>query len=144
MSEFLKSAKKARIIMPYMYGSNKNNNAIIKFMEGAKRSWPKEPYNVRYYNWYNSNKVKNALKVLKKIGAHTSVIRGLESNLKMSENIMKKALENKRRENAARKIQRAYKKMFKTNTVPKNLGNVVVTRPMARRIMMRRFKQMNN
>lgn len=134
-----KYAKNARILMPYMYGANKNNNAIMKFLEGSKRSWPKEPYNVRYYNWYNANKVKNAINVLKKIGAHSSVIRGLESNLKRSENIMKKA----RREIAARKIQRAYKNMFKTNTVPKNLGNVVVTHPMARRIMMRRFKNLN-
>lgn len=154
MSEFLESAKRARILMPHMYGINKNYlknmklqsefknnyNTVIKFLEGSKRSWPKESYNVRYYNWYNSNKVKNAVKALEKIGVPKSIVSSLKSDLKRSENIMKKAFENKLRKNAALKIQRAYKKIFKTNRVPKNLGNVVITHPMARSIMSKRFK----
>ena len=69
------TAKNARIIMPHMYGLNvnyfrnsnlpKNNkNTVIKFLEGAKRSWPRESYNIRYYNWFNSNRVKNAIRSL--------------------------------------------------------------------------------
>lgn len=110
-------------------------NTVIKFLEEAKRT----PYNLKYYDWNNVNKVKNAIKALKKIDAHPSIIKSLERNVKKSENTMKRYIDNKRKNIAARKIQRAYRSIFRIQP-PIRLWNYALVNPMARRIISRRLE----
>lgn len=148
MENFKKAMKRSKIILPYMYEVNKNYlerkknkalfkgkyNKVIKFLEGAKN----QGQGIKYYNWNDRNKVKNALYYLKKVGVRPSVINSLKSNLKFSENTMKKAFNDRRKNVSARKIQSAYRDMFRF-TPPKQLYNYALINPMARRIIQRRL-----
>lgn len=109
-------------------------NKVINFLEGAKN----QGQGIKYYNWNDRNKVKNALYYLKKVGVRPSVINSLKSSLKFSENTMKKAFNDRRKNVAARKIQSAYRDMFRF-TLPKELYNYALINPMARRIIQRRL-----